>query len=420
MLFFPFLYFTILTIYWWIKHQSLDVCVYMSGLYAFTSFIAIILVLGDMLDGGGILFDNSDIKLDFLPTITYCILITLSILPFYMINGRDLKRITPSIPYVLETLCVILFINAVLNFYLVAGSTLEILSGNLETVRLEHYGGLESPAEIKAESMPLVVRLFRYLNRSTLLALPIFFYSICFEKKPWWWNTMLFFTSLCIPILSIQTVDRTEFIFYAQMFVFCMIFFHNHFSKKVKRLMVIMVSTLASLFIVYMVAVSVARFDEREGGAGTSAMQYAGQGYLNFCYFWENGKFDYIATEREFPLINHAIFDIDSNADRRGDRSGKQGFYISVFPTFAGDILLDLSPIGVLIWIMYYTLAAFMVIKASRRKEFDIGETVAIFTLAVIPVFGIFYYRYFHFTYTLMIMLSAILYILSKFKSASK
>lgn len=420
MLFFPFLYFTILTVYWWIKHRSLDVCVYMSGLYAFTSFIAIILVLGDMLGEGGILFDNSDLELGFLPTITYCALITLSILPFSMINGRTLKRITPSIPYVLETLCVILFLNAVLNFYLVADSTIEILSGNLESVRVEHYGGIESPAEVKAESMPYILRLFRYLNRSTLLALPIFFYSICFDKKPWWWNVMLLFTSLSIPVLSIQTVDRTEFIFYAQMFVFCIIFFHRYFTKKVKRMMVIMVSSLASLFLIYMVAVSMARFEEREGGAGSSAMQYAGQGYINFCYFWENGKFDYIATEREFPMINHTIFNVDSTPERRADRSGKHGFFISVFPTFVGDILLDLSPIGVLIWIMYYTLATFMVIKASRREEFDIGETIAIFTLAVVPVFGIFYYRYFHFTFTLMIMMSAVLYVLSKFKPANK
>lgn len=420
MLFFPFLYFTSLTAYWWIKHRSFDICVYMSGLYAFTSLIAIILVLGDMLGEGGILFDNTDIELGFLPTIIYCTLITLSILPFSMIRGRELKRITPSMPYVLEIICIILFLNALLNFYLVADSTIEILSGNLETVRAEHYGGIEPPAEVKAQSMPYIFRLFRYLNRSTLLTLPIFFYSICFDKKSWWWNAMLLFTSLSIPILSIQAVDRTEFIYYAQMFLFCIIFFHRYFTKKVKRVMTIMATSLASLFLVYMVAVSMARVEKYDGSAGTSMMQYAGQGYLNFCYFWENGKFDYIATERELPLINHAIFKIDSNPERRSDRSGQHGFFISVFPTFVGDILLDISPIGVIIWVIYYTLSVFMVIKASRRKEFDIGETVAIFVLAAVPIFGIFYYRYFHFTFTLMLMIVGILYIFSKFNPTHK
>lgn len=420
MLFFPFLYFTFLTAYWWIKHRSLDVCVYMSGLYAFTSFIAIILVLGNMLGEGGILFDDSDIELGFFPTITYCTLITLSILPFSMIRGKELKRITSSIPFALEILCIILFLNAVLNFYLVADSTIEILSGNLESVRVEHYGGIESPADVKAASMPFIIQLFRYLNRSTILALPIFFYSICFANKRWWWNAMLFFTSLCIPVLSIQAADRTEFIYYAQMFLFCIIFFHHFFTKKIKRIIKIMVLSLTSLFLVYMIAVSVARFEKREGGATTSMMQYAGQGYLNFCYFWENGKFDYIATEREFPLINHTFFKIDSDPERRSDRSGEHGFFISVFPTFVGDILLDLSPIGVIIWVIYYTLSAFIVIKASRRKEFDIGETLAIFTLAVIPIFGIFYYRYFHFTFTFMLIMVVVLYILSQFKPTNK
>lgn len=420
MLFFPFLYFTFLTAYWWIKHRSLDVCVYMSGLYAFTSFIAIILVLGDMLGEGGILFDDSDIELGFLPTITYCTLITLSILPFSMIKGKELKRITPSIPYVLEALCIFLFLNSLLNLYLVADSTLEILSGNLETVRADHYKGIESPADIKAESMPYLIRFFRYFNRSTLLALPIFFYSICFEKKRWWWNAMLFFSSLSIPILGIQVADRTEFIFYAQMFLFCIIFFHHFFTKKIKRMLKIVILSLASLFTVYTIAVSVARFEKSEGGATTSIMQYAGQGYLNFCYFWENGKFDYIATEREFPLINHTFLKVDSTPERRDDRSGKHGFFISVFPTFVGDILLDLSPIGVIIWIIYFTLSAFMVIKASRRKEFDIGETLAIFALAVVPIFGVFYYRYYHFTYTYMLILVIIIYVLTKFKRIDK
>ena len=54
----PFLWFTLLTVLLWRKHQGADISVYMSALYAFTSFLAIVIVAGDMMGEGGILFYN--------------------------------------------------------------------------------------------------------------------------------------------------------------------------------------------------------------------------------------------------------------------------------------------------------------------------------------------------------------------------
>lgn len=410
----PFTYFTFLTFYWWKKHKGIDICVYMSGLYAVSAFCAILIVQLGLLEHGGVLFDEMDLELNVVPTALFILLLTLSILPFSLIHAEDIKAIKNHSPFILDFFCWMLIALSLLNFYLVADSTLDILGGDLEAIRQAHYEGILTPAQIKAESMPFFFRLFYYLNNATLLALPLSFYFVCVQKdKPWWFNALLFFASLSVPIAGIQAADRTEIMFYILMFIYCVLFFRKTITRKMKRWALILGTPFFLAVLVYIVAVSQARFEENEGGASASAVEYAGQGYLNFCFFWEKQNTDDIATEREFPLINHVLFKIDSNSDRRSDRSGKQGFFISVFPTFVGDILLDLGFLGVSIWVIYFFLLGMLLIKSAHRTEFHIGEILAIFVLAAIPIFGVFYYRYFAFTYSLMIILTFIIYFLS-------
>lgn len=416
----PFLFFTALTVYWWRKHGGLDICVYMAALYAFTSLFAIVIVAGDMLGGGGINFDYSDLELGVAPTLLYCFFICLCILPFSMVYGKELKNIGSRMPLLIDALSVFLILEALLNFYLVADSTLEILSGDLSTVRSDHYEGIMSPAEVKAMSMPAIVKVFYYFNAATILALPIWFYNITFRRKPWWFNTLIIFASLSMPLAGIQAADRTECVFYAMMFVYCFIFFGKFFTKKIRRRITVFSCTLAVLVVAYLAAVSIARFEKREGGTGTGLVQYTGQGYLNFCFFWEHGKFDYISPEREFPMTWRYAFHVSNSPERRAERTGEQGFFMSVFASFIGDIMLDLSPLGMIIWTTYYFLICCMLVGRAHREDMDISEVLVLFMAAAVPVFGIFYYRLHNLSSTLTILLALAVYFLSRHKLVYK
>lgn len=417
MFFVPFIYFTLLTAYWWKKHGAFDICVYMSSLYAVSSFFEIVVVYGGMLGEGGILFDETDIELGVLPTILFCLIHTFAMLPFSLIYKKDIKEITPPRTNILMVVGWVLIAVSLLNFYLVESSTMEILSGDFATIRADHNKGIESPAQVKAESLPSFLAYFYYLNTSTLLALPLFFYYLCFGKgKPWWFKVLLLFASLSVPLQGIQAVDRTEILLWGMMLVFCFVFFGKFLTKKQKRIMALSGIPFIILALVYFVAVTQARFGESDGGAESGAAQYAGQGHLNFCFFWENQRTDIVAPEREFPFIWHFLYQINSDSERRSERSGQQGFFISVFPTYIGDIMLDITPIGMILWVIYFFLATMLVIKVGHRQVFDIGEVLAIYILSVIPIFGIFYYRYFYFTYTILIGLTLLIYIFSKKK----
>ena len=416
MIFLPFIFFSLLSLYLWKKHRYLDISLYMSLLYTFTTFCAIPLVLFDMLGEGGVLFDATDIELNLLPTIIFCVVIGLNIIPFSMVYTKEIKEITHPMPFVLEGVSWLLILVSMLNLYVVADSTMDILQGDLRAVREAHYGGLMTPAEIKVSSMPFLIQFFYYFNTSTLLCLPLFFYHLCFKKKPSWYMGLLFLSSLSCPLSGIQTADRTEIIFYSMMFILCLLFFYPHISKRIRRIFVILCIFLSTIITIYIVAVSQARFSDREDGAGISVLQYTGQGYLNFCYFWENGKFDNISSEREFPFINHYYFKKDSNDDSRSERSGKEGFHINVFSTYVGDVMIDLTPIGMLMWIIIYFVISIVVIKKSHRSFYTIGEILLLFYLAITPVFGVFYYKQFYYTHTFMEFLCVILYVFSKIR----
>lgn len=419
MILIPFVFFTALTAYWWRQHKGFDLCVYMSAMYAFTSLCCAIVVYTGLLGEAGILFDETDLELNTVPTALFCGGIFMCMAPFSLFYKKDLKTITTNSPFTVDAISWLLIAVSLINLYLVADSTLDILQGDLEAVRTAHYDGLLTPAELKAETMFFALKYLYYLNISTLLCLPLFFYYVCFTKKPWWFCTLLFFASLSNPIAGIQSVDRTEIVFYAMMLISCIVIFHRFFSKKFKRLLTTVMVLFSSLAVVYLVAVSVARFDERQG-AGEGMLQYAGQNYLNFCYFWENGKFNEISPERVFPLTSKTLWHLQNDNDRRSERSGREGFFMSVFPSFIGDIMLDITPIGMLVWILAYFLFGMIVIRMPHRKSLTIEEVLMIFVLSITPIFGIFYYRMMHSYYTYMAMIAVVAFIMSKIKFTIK
>ena len=356
--------------------------------------MCIVVVMGELTGGGGICFGNDEVILSPIATLLYCFFITLGVLPFSMLYKKDLTKITVKNPIILLCLSIFLIGIALLNFYLVADSTLEILSGDLATVKFEHNSGFKSPAEIKAQSLPSIVWFLYTFKNSTLLAIPLFFYYICFEKKPWWFVALIFFTSLTMPIYCMQMADRTEIVFYGIMFISCLVLFHKFLSSKAKKLLRISIIPLSALMIIYLAVVTDARFSERDDGSAGGVAQYSGQNYLNFCYFWEYGDFRYVTTERELPLITYLTTRIENTDDRRMERSEEQGFQMSVFASYIGDIMLDLSPIGLAVWCILFFFLAIILFKRPHRTEMNIGEYLMFFYLSAIPLFGVFYYRY--------------------------
>lgn len=410
----PFLYFLLLTIYLWRRHHAFDVSVYMSLLYTVTSFCAVVMVMGNFLEGSGVLFDGWEPELGIVPTLLYCALLTLTIVPFSLIRVEKLSTITNTHPILLFMLVLLLLAQALLNFYLVADSTLDVLNGDLSAVRDSHYADEMSLADIKAESLPAVLRYFNYLNFSTILALPLFFYYSCVERRPLWLTWVLLFISLSAPLKAVQAVDRAELMLYGEMFLFCLVFFQKLLTRPLKRLMWALGIPFAALAVAYLTIVSSARFEDRDEGTSGSVLQYAGQSYLNFCYFYENANPNLFYPQREIPIISHVVLKSDYG-DVKEERSAKEGFFIGVFATHVGAWFLDVGLVGCIIYASLYALVCLLLIRYFDRSSFDVTEVMLLFVMATVPVFGIFYYRFHSFAIALQYLIAGLWFLMSKF-----
>ncbi len=412
----PFIWFLGFSIYLWRKQQSVDVSVFLSALYTISAFCAVLCVHFGFLGGGGIQYTNENLQLHAIPTFLYCILHTALILPFSRLKSSNIKVVTISNQKLFDLFAYFLFAIALLNIYIVADNIIRVfIEKDFNAVRAACYAGDETLAEKKAQTLPSILRYFLYFTRTTILALPCFFYSLCFLNKKIWFNICLIISALSLPLYGITAVDRTEFIFFAQSFCLCFLLFRPFIKDRQWRFLKKILIPMSIAILLYVSAVTIARFGEKDQGASGGALQYAGQGYLNFCYFFDNCNSNNIHTERMLPLTNKFTQGYINYTDLRNQIADEQGFFISIFATYLGDFLCDTGIIGMLLWALCFLLLLLLTI-AKTSDTISFGQVFWYYLMATIPMFGIFYYPYFIWSQTVCIIICAIMSILFHYK----
>ena len=430
MVFIPFIFFVFLTLFLAIKSKRVSVSVYMAGLFAITSFFAILIVKMGLLGDAGILFKTENLHLGIVPTLLYCLLITLAIIPFSRIDDLKNKDVSAGSDRLFVGFCVFLLLLAALNFYLASDSILSLckngiwLGENKYTkngypgysgfweIRSAHYNGMKSPSDIRLERLPKVFGYIYYLHNCTILLVPCLFYALCCAKKKWWFNLMLFAGSISVPFLSIQRADRTEIINYVLMFVFCVVLFWHHIRKRQWIFMGLVLVPVVIMAVVYMVGVTKARFHTENNGEINGIVQYSGQSYLNFCYIYENDAIDTVYTERVFPMVNHFLGNNDYDFQAIEKRNAMHGFKTDVFSSFIGIFLLDFGKVTM--WLYVLAFSAFCILLFKKKENVvSFWNLLMVFVLAEVPVFGIFYYRYYYYDLAMVFWMASAFYLIS-------
>lgn len=412
----PLLYFLILTLYLWNKNKVFDLAVYMSSLFVITSLCSELMILLGQTEGSGVLVDGWKMEFGLVPTLLYCVLITITIIPFSFIRVEKLQRVTSSRRYVMYGLTLLIILQAIVMVLLVSTCINELFTSNLKDLKNSYYSGELSPLDTKMLQMPFPIRILFLTSSTTIFALPLFFYFTCVEKRNVLLCSPLIIVSMTNIFKGLVIADRTEMILWGLMLVFCIILFRNLITRQVKRAFTFSGIPLAALAISYFVAVSSARFDTKdESGAGNSILMYAGQSYMNFCYFYDNHNSDLYYLEREFPVTSMVLFN-STYTDTKEERSAKEGFFIGVFASHVGSWLLDSGTFGAIMFSLVFALLCILVIKRYNRSEFSIEEIFLIFILGTVPTFGIFYYRFYHYSIALQYLVAIVLYIIAKYK----
>ena len=288
MYFFPFIYFSGLTYYFWQKNRCFDLAVLISTLFSITSLCCIIMVLGGHLSGSGVLADGWMPEFGFIPTILYCGLVTLTILPFSFIRPNLVENIGNVHRITMYVFTAFIIIQGLLVYYLVGEFLTDILNGDFKALKDAHYAGDLTPADAKMLTMPAPLQFIYFLRYMTLLGIPLFFYYSCVEKWSLLKSLPLLFASISPVLRGILSADRTEIIHYGLMFLFSVVFFQSLITKKVQHFLSIVSIPVVAIGLTYVFAVSDSRFEKEEEGTEGSILEYAGQSYVNFCYFYDN------------------------------------------------------------------------------------------------------------------------------------
>lgn len=413
MYFVPFIYFSALTYYFWQKHRTFDLAVYMSLLFAFTSLCAIIMVLGNFLEGGGVLVDGWDPEFGLLPTLTYCLLITVTIFPFSLIRPEKLQTVSNIHRYLMLAFSIFIVLQGLVVFYIVGGSITDLLNGDFKFLKDSGYAGDMTIADAKVASMSFPIQFLYYFSFITLLGIPLFFYYSCIENRSLWLTMPLLIASISPVERAVMGADRTEIVHYGLMFLFSIVFFQRFIGKKVRNFLVTASIPVVILASVYVIAVSASRFDESEAGTGGSIIEYAGQSYVNFCFVYDNHNPDLVYFEREFPMTHYLIFHTQYT-ETKEERTAKEGFFVGIFASHIGSWFLDGSLPGSVIISLTFALICCLVIRYYNRTSFDIGEVFMLFILGAVPTFGIFYYRYYSIATSIVVWVAFFFYLFSK------
>ena len=208
------------------------------------------------------------------------------------------------------------------------------------------------------------------------------------------------------------TLDRTQVIYWILLFVIFYSLFHKQINKKSLLAPILII---LSLILVYFLLITVARFGEKDSGASGGVIQYAGQSFLNFTYF-----FDHLIDHkpyffRLFPLYNRYLGDNLTLEEYRDIISATQGFHVSVFSTFLGDIMVDIGHFGMIIYVILFYLLCRILLRRKASETIHFSQLLLFVVLICNPLHGIFYYRYFNVMEGFYILESIILYFLFRY-----
>src|SRR5690606_13151879 len=136
-----------------------------------------------------------------------------------------------------------------------------------------------------------------------------YFYSICFLKNSKRFNFMILLSSLTIIIIGIVGVDRSKTVYWMITYGFMLIFFRRYMTKSIKSTIKKVSLIFLGLILFYFIYVTISRFGENDSGTQDGVISYAGQSFINFCFFFDNIEYPRQSLQKVFPWFYRMFID---------------------------------------------------------------------------------------------------------------
>ena len=414
MLLIPFIYFLLLTIYFYKIHGHLNLDVAASSILMAISFFAILIDVNDVYGKYGINENENNL----FTILLFCLQWTLVLWPLKILSSLPLKGVDQLKKPVFYGLCIVVIVASVLMIV----SSLSDIRDALVMDMVDNYntnallrgmGGRES-----SNPLLLIPTIFTS-NPFPTLALFLWFYSVAFNEGNVLIRMGLLLASIVQAALSIIVAGRAALVYWMIEFVLFYCFFSHYFSARVRRVIMLASAALGSLIVSVFITITISRFgdnsDDKTSDPLVSLYSYAGQHITNFSAMVMKGAEAPFQIGRVFPLTNRIVngtqFDLIEHYDRIHSAVTIQA---NVFSTFGGELFLDLGVFGYVIFLLLLSLLTIMI-----RNEWTELPFYRIFILVIVVAFfshGLFAWPFISQYCTYSLILFALFYLLFKYE----
>ena len=379
MLLIPFLFFSIFFFASY-KKNGIGISTVMVFLYLVTSFFAIILGNTDY----QFEYENySTIEIGALPVIVYCSMIWVCIYPFYKLNAKTtqiavirnqglFKKVVGLYSMIL---LVLLAVYAAMIVFILA-------YGDFGALRQMVYAGIiRDPIYSLSGPFRPIASICSILGEGGYFMIVFFFYSVCALNNKTWFNILILLSSLSPVLIGFVNIDRSKMVFWFLIFVLTLCLYRPHIKTvKQKKLIKTIAFAFGGLIVLYLAAVTISRFGERDSGTAGGLLVYLGQPVINFCNIWDNLWVDTINTSRELPITNFILGNPSLDSDYVDTMFERYGVHINVFTSFVGVFLIDIGHLGA---IFIPLLISFVTTRLLRTYRDSITLTLRMSVIIV-------------------------------------
>ena len=311
-------------------------------------------------------------KVSYGATFAYCGLLTLCVSPFILFSSLRIETIAKiRNSKFLKALAWITFLYFILYVIISLPLLIKVLTGNIAEIRADHYSGINEESTA-ISSLPFIIRLpFTFLN--LFLGCPwilIFlgFYSLIVQGLNTRYLILFFVASLFGIIQNIAQAGRSDTVYWLFSFGACYVFFQPFMTKnqikKIKKFALFLIG----VFMLYLLASTISRFSSTDESTQGGLVGYAGQSFVNFCYFYDNFKCPLPSLQMLFPFTYLALgISMGGIVDYQETLSFITGEELGVFYTFMGQIAVTSSNQIMIIYCLLLTLFSF--ISAIKIKK---------------------------------------------------
>lgn len=378
------------------KKKGFDVGAYMALLFLITSTFAIYLRFVDY-QWDINMDDMSRIHLGVYPTLVYCLLIGLCIIPYARINTNEIRTFMPFKGVkVLDYIVWMSFFSMIFLLIIYMGDVLSaLLSGNMYDVR--NTEKTSTPITRLTGTLRYVGAVANKISNASYLLLPYYFYSKCFLRKSRLYNAAILLSTTPPIFMSIIMADRSVTTFYLMQFLLAFLIFKPYMNLRVKKNVYKTLVIFVGILLVYLVFTTISRFSRIEGGVGFNLFRYIGQPYLNFCLVWDGMNDMPTFYDRVFPITS-TILGLNRGAElmeyvRLVNET--RGVHINVFFSFIGMFIVDVGRVAaILIPIVLFLLSLLGTNPLRRGGTINLFNVYCIYILGIINVCGIITYYY--------------------------